>query len=332
MTDPIRFHSGGESIDWTIELALSERCADKSASNYHAWCHRQWVLQKAPFLLQYEARLTEKFIRKHIGDYSGYNHRQHVLVQMLATGCHEERQKLLITDYRSLCDYIQQTVLDARRPDTIDELFDALLPADRLIEWQAAAQYRRITLLYCLNLAAYDLRMCDELTDMYGYREAFNGHRRSALQFIVAQCAAGPARVSPQPPQRKIAKRSSTDGDTSAAAMTAMVDCSDKVTCVEAAGDVHERQQEVELSRLVTGMRLAEAKRGPMHRKWCTLFLAFDFSDCATTCNANNGEPVAAEKAAFTAAAAIAAETPAATPRASHVGQNGSEAAQLTAV
>lgn len=267
-----RMSTGGESIDWTIELRLSERCADKSASNYHAWCHRQWVLQKAPQLLQFEARITEKFIRKHIGDYSGYNHRQHVLTQMLATGCHEERQKLLIDDYRSLCDYVQSVCgpLAPERPQSIDQLLELVLPPARQAEARQCAPYRLITLLYCLNSAAYDLRMCVELTDMYGFREAFNCHRRSALQFIVAQCAAGPAGspVTAKPPVQKLARRM----EQSDATGMNVNGSANKVR-------MKEEQRTMDVSSFVAGIRLAEAERGEMHRKWCSLFLGFDYSE-----------------------------------------------------
>lgn len=253
-------------------MRLSERCADKSASNYHAWCHRQWVLQKAPQLLQFEARITEKFIRKHIGDYSGYNHRQHVLTQMLATGCHEERQKLRLDDYRSLCDYVQQVVAETDQPAGIDRLLELVLPPARQAEARQCAPYRLITLLYCLNHAAYDVRMCAELTDMYGFREAFNCHRRSALQFIVEQCAAGPAGspVSVQPPVLKLARRMEVDASATGANGTASTNGEPK------------SDQPIVVSRFVAGIRLAEAERGEMHRKWCSLFLGFDYSGWKT--------------------------------------------------
>lgn len=213
-----------------------------------------------PYLLQYEARITEKFIRKHIGDYSGYNHRQHVLAQILATGCHEDRQRPpSVDDYRALGDYVQRVVVQlSQPPQSVDELLAIVLPPAATSDTPGlsaggSVPYRLITLLYCLNMAAYDLRMCDELTDMYGYREAFNCHRRAALQFIVAQCAAWPAvsPVSPQPPVLKLPRRAVVVGG------------------VVADG----------ISPLVAGMRVAEAERGELHRKWCGLFLAFDYSD-----------------------------------------------------
>lgn len=232
--------AGGESIDWTIELSLCERCADKSSSNYHAWCHRQWVLQKAPSLLKYESRLTEKFIRKHIGDYSGYNHRQHVLLKLVETGFQEEHEAISLDDYRSLCEYVDQVT--QLRVESIEELV-AVVISDAT-RCNASDQNRLHTLLYCLNIAAYDLQLCDELTSMFGFREAFNCHRRAMLKFIVDYSSYyEPTDVSltsnPLNTKGTVCKSTSKP------------------------------------SRLVDGMQTDQMKRGGLEQKWCALFLGF---------------------------------------------------------
>jgi len=71
--------SGADAIDWPNEIGICERAADRCASNYHAWSHRQWILQSGPCLLQSELLRTEKFMRKHISDYSCYHYRQVLL-------------------------------------------------------------------------------------------------------------------------------------------------------------------------------------------------------------------------------------------------------------
>lgn len=226
-------------------MGLCERCADKSASNYHAWCHRQWVLQKAPYLLRYEARLTEKFIRKHIGDYSGYNHRQHVLTKLLETAFYIENETL--DDYTALCDYVQS--LTSMTISSVSDLVKTVLPKYYSTSGCIADRNKIKTLLYCLNIAAYDLHFCAELKNMYGYREAFNCHRKAVLKFIVDNCSGTlPTASSPtnkDEPEIKIIK---VDG------------CTNQTQFLDA-------------------IRVAEGNLGEMHQKWCNIFLGFDYSD-----------------------------------------------------
>lgn len=224
---------GGESIDWTLELGLCERCADKSASNYHAWTHRQWVLQKASYLLKYELRITEKFIRKHIADYSAYNHRQFVLSKLFEIGHREEN-----CDYMDLIDFVNNQLNESIQ--STDDLLKFIL-----IDKQTMDSNLIKTILFCLNCAAYDLKFCDELKEMFGYREAFNYHRRAILKFIVSVCSIATTDNFNHQPQCKISK----------------VD------------------KESMVSRLLDSLRISEGQLGETHRKWCQIFLGFDYSD-----------------------------------------------------
>lgn len=229
---------GGESIDWNFELGLCERCADKSASNYHAWCHRQWVLQKSPPLLKYEPRLTEKFIRKHIGDYSGYNHRQHVLYQMLETGFYE----IDCTDYAALSALVY--TLTSQNAHTINELVAIILPD---VDQASEDKDDRIkSFMYCMNVAAADLTFCQELRDIFGYREAFECHRKAVLKYIVDNCNDFNHSTELYQPKLKMCKvnRNTNNG-----------------------------------SIFLEGLQVAEGKRGEHHRKWCHIFLNFEYSD-----------------------------------------------------
>lgn len=183
-----------ESIDWTRELSLTERCSAKSLSNYQAWSHRQWALQKAPFLLQYELATTERFIRKHIGDYSCYSHRQFVLFKMYELGYFEH-------DINADTNYAQYSALIGCLGG-IEALADPE-PAAGVAAWKwlmrrlaphrdfdgDGAVARAKTFLYCMNVAAYDLRFVDELRQMFGEREAFDCHRWTIAQFMVDKCA-----------------------------------------------------------------------------------------------------------------------------------------------
>lgn len=214
-----------ESIDWIRELSLCERCASKSLSNLQAWSHRQWVLQKAPFLLQYELGTTERFIRKHIGDYSGYYHRQFILYQMnevlFFEHEHEPHIETNFVQYSSLINYlasigsaaaqnIQQKCINL---DSVTvhlengDCDDVALDANTTVAWMVimkiivpqrdfdinvridnSDKIRIKTLLYCMNVAAYDLKFIDELNEMFGYREAFECHRRAIVQFMADKC------------------------------------------------------------------------------------------------------------------------------------------------
>lgn len=42
--------------------------------------------------------------------------------------------------------------------------------------------------LYCMNVAAYDLKFVNELKDLFGYRESFENHHKSTLQFMADIC------------------------------------------------------------------------------------------------------------------------------------------------
>lgn len=213
-----------ESIDWTRELSLCERCASKSLSNYQAWAHRQWVLQKAPFLLQYELQTTERFIRKHIGDYSGYYHRQFVLFRMdeFKYFEHQPNNEHNLTQYAALIGYLaglgctaaQQ--LSAQLPNADAETTtvgaeyhteseqNGTATGHQMAAWQILKQMittqrevdndidsdaiRIKSFVYCMNVAAHDLKFTAELTEMFGYREAFECHRRAIVRFLADKC------------------------------------------------------------------------------------------------------------------------------------------------
>lgn len=212
-----------ESIDWTRELSLCERCASKSASNYQAWSHRQWVLQKAPFLLQYELQTTERFIRKHIGDYSGYYHRQFVLHKMneLTYFEHEPHNEANLAQYTALINYLAGIgSMDAEMirnqlptptdsptqpqrcchitnggqtaPITAWKILMRIITPDCDCENADNDIIRMKSFLYCMNVAAYDLKFTNELNEMYGNREAFECHKRAIVRFMADKCTEWP--------------------------------------------------------------------------------------------------------------------------------------------
>lgn len=232
-----------ESNDWSIELGLCERCADKNTSNYHAWSHRQWVLDKASHLLKFEMYKTEKYIRKHVYDYSCYHHRQHVLRTLYDYNYFEPEE----VHHKEIVDLTNVILLKHSKAVTTQaELVSCLLPThqpDRLNDTKLRS------FLYCINYAASDIKFCEELKFMFGESTAFEAHHRAMVLFIVDTIRHA---------------NSTTDMTT---------DCwqpSSKLIKVEAGA---------ENGDFLTGLKALEAKRGAQHRKWCATFLGFQFDD-----------------------------------------------------
>ncbi|XP_063696422.1 protein prenyltransferase alpha subunit repeat-containing protein 1 isoform X2 [Culicoides brevitarsis] len=165
-----------ESIDWSIELGLCEECADKNISNYHAWSHRQWVLERATDLLKFEMYKTEKFIRKHVHDYSCYHHRQIVLQNLYYLNYYEVEE----SNFKEITDLLN--VLMKKNVTSQDELISILLPNIKKVDMVDA---KLKSFLYCINFAASDIKFTEELNYMYGKSLAFESHRRAMLKFII---------------------------------------------------------------------------------------------------------------------------------------------------
>ncbi|XP_001844388.2 protein prenyltransferase alpha subunit repeat-containing protein 1 [Culex quinquefasciatus] len=233
-----------DAIDWSFEIGLCEKCADKSTTNYHAWCHRQWAIMKAPHLLKFEIFKTEKFIRKHIHDFSCYNHRQFVLAKMSEVGYYDEDDG---RNFEELFRYVGQLLNDATI-DNVDDLLSWLAPS---ILREGMNEIRLHSFLFCLNLAAYDLRFCEELRALYGESHAFENHRRFMVKFIVDQCRG--------------AACSLTDAGSGGNGVTGQQPMS-KITKLDDQDSVFLR-----------AIKNSEMNRtAPQHKKWCKLFLGFD--------------------------------------------------------
>ncbi|XP_050086922.1 protein prenyltransferase alpha subunit repeat-containing protein 1 [Anopheles aquasalis] len=207
-----------DAIDWSFEISLCEKCADKSTTNYHAWSHRQWVLMKDPQLLRYEVYKTEKFIRKHIHDYSCYNHRQFVLERMFEqcyydadddeegdvdSGADEADEGAMVIGrrrrkYGALCSLIE-SLTGTGVPYAQDfslsvrNLLCYLLPALATKDLDQLNQLHVQTFLFCANAAAYDLRMCEELSALHSPSQALVNHRRSMVKFLIEKLRLAPA-------------------------------------------------------------------------------------------------------------------------------------------
>lgn len=251
------FLTGADAIDWPHEISICERAADRCASNYHAWSHRQWVLQNAPCLLQSELMRTEKFIRKHISDYSSYHYRQVLLGRAYELCFHgADKAQLELGDLRELL--VQYELLQANSSGTVadvaEELLQLLLPN---LNRSSISGQRLHSFLYCCNVAAHDMRMCAEQRATYGARDCFELHRRAALKFVVEQSV------------RLLSGLASGPGLYLAPASGSHADELQS----------HLRKFDYESHPFLVAVRRAEFALGDKHKRWCNMHLNFGYQD-----------------------------------------------------
>ncbi|XP_060663460.1 protein prenyltransferase alpha subunit repeat-containing protein 1 [Drosophila nasuta] len=231
-----------DAIDWPHEISICERAADRCASNYHAWSHRQWVLQNAPCLLQSELMRTEKFMRKHISDYSSYHYRQALLLRAYELGYHaaEEQPSCLL---QLLAEY----ELTAADPDESAEeaVLQLLLPD---FKRSSVSVQRLRSFLYCCNVAASDVRLCVEQRTLYGHRDCFELHRRAALKFIVEQSV-------------RLLTGVARSGMTSSSSSLYLPPLPP--------------QSDYEAHPFLIAVRRVESRLGEKHKRWCHIHLNF---------------------------------------------------------
>ncbi|XP_037814827.1 protein prenyltransferase alpha subunit repeat-containing protein 1 [Lucilia sericata] len=238
-----------ESIDWQLEIGICERCADRSSSNYHAWSHRQWVLQNSPSIIRAEIMRTEKFMRKHISDYSSYHYRQLLIAQAYQLSYYDAEELQHLHDLKELINYY--LIAEVQCPS---QILDLMLPG---IDRSAIGEQRLKAFLYCCNLSAHDMRLCDDQKNMYGERESFELHRRASLKFIVEQCVrllSGDWVGMYSPPATPEQKQQF---------------------------NLHLRKFDYNSYEFLLALKKSESLLGPKHRKWCSLFLGFDYESGA---------------------------------------------------
>lgn len=178
-------------------------------------------------------------MRKHISDYSSYHYRQIVLAKLYDVSFYEKDEpKTDLTHLKDLINYYLITVVK-----TEEEILATLLPN---IDYQALGEEKCKSFLYCCNLAAHDIKMCDDQKNMFGHRESFENHRRASLKFIVQHCMKLNTSSNEYYQQPLSSKVSKYDYTTNA---------------------------------FLLALKRSEGMLGERHRKWCTLFLGFDYSN-----------------------------------------------------
>lgn len=197
---------------------------------------------------------------KHITDYSCYHYRQWLIsyayrVQyfkrdLLNPQREEFDSILLISDLQRLITYY--LVADVQ---SASEVLDIMIPG---VDRSKAESTQLNSFLYCCNLAAHDVRLCEEQKNVYGEHESFDLHRRASLKFIVDQC------VHWLRNRRKYCNLSSATQDA--------------ITEGRLENGTEE-ENECETSSFLKAIKKSEGLLGSRHRKWCSLFLGFNYSN-----------------------------------------------------
>lgn len=166
-----------------MEISLCERCAERKNGNYHAWNHRQWVLQKAPNLLCFEIVKTEKFIRRNVADYSVYHHRHTVLMKLFELIYFDIHD----TNLNELYQFVNCALPDEScKINNVNDLALYLLP--NVPSLQLINANKLNCFLFVLHLVICDLSLMNELTQLHGNYEAFNCYRRIIIKFAIDIC------------------------------------------------------------------------------------------------------------------------------------------------
>lgn len=230
-----------------------------------------WVIDQDPALLRYELLSTEKFIRKHISDYSAFHHRSVVLKKLYAQQLFDSGGQLT-----ELLDLVEAQT--GYRTKTTEKLVRVLLPVRFSSEREPEAWLRSRSLntfLRTLNWIAYDLRMMEELTQTFGERETFHSHRKSLLHFLHTLCTEwdkeDETRLSFSPVS-KIFRRS-TSAEREICAPTGNgngAHVEEEMSEEEEDSLIRDSHQ-----KLFQNLYKSEANRSERHRQWCRIFLGF---------------------------------------------------------
>lgn len=240
-----------------------------------------WTLDQDPSLLRHELLSTEKFIRKHISDYSAFHHRSVVLKKLYS---------LQLFDSGGNLDELMELVREntGYQPRTTEKLVRVLLPV-RYASERDVDQWLRCrslnTFVRTLNWIAYDLKMMDELTQTFGERETFHSHRRSLLQFLHTLCTEwdkeDETRLSFSPVSKIFRRSTSAErefGQTGGETVNGMTRGNDegKSDTRELSSEEEEKLIRASNQILFFNLYKSESNRSDRHRNWCKIFLGFD--------------------------------------------------------
>jgi protein prenyltransferase alpha subunit repeat containing protein 1 len=154
-------------------------------------------------------------------------------------------------DYRAIRELIR-AVMPNITLDTTRDIVQILVPTSNS---DNVNEIRTKSFLYCMNLAASDIKLCEDLGRLYGESQAFENHRRFMLKFIVDSCRC---------------------------AITNHVFCGSRKNLRTNCNQPLTKLAKYDLSNdslFLTMLKEHEAIDGnPKHLKWCEIFLRFDFN------------------------------------------------------
>lgn len=148
-------------------------------------------------------------------------------------------------DFGELMDYVGR--LMECTIENVDDLLRWIIPS---VDRKLIHEIKLRSFLYCLNVAAYDLKLCEELKSLYGESKAFENHRRYMIKIIVDWC-------------RKATCTLTSGANSQQSACSQPMN---KITKLDAQD-----------SAFLRAVKECEKSRNtPQHRTWCKLFLDFD--------------------------------------------------------
>lgn len=150
-----------------------------------------------------------------------------------------------LVDLRQLITYY--LVADVKN---LREILEIMLPD---LDYSSVDNTELNSFLYCCNLSAHDVRLCEEQKNVYGEHESFDLHRRASLKFIIDQCVSW-SKQKRKIPALDFREESSKSGEI-------------------------DKKSEYETIDFLEAIKKSEGLLGARHRKWCSLFLGFSYTN-----------------------------------------------------
>ncbi|XP_042643532.1 protein prenyltransferase alpha subunit repeat-containing protein 1 isoform X2 [Tyto alba] len=148
------------------EMCVCSEAAGRYPSNYNAWSHRIWVLQRLGKLtvkvLLDELSSTKYWVSMHVSDHSGFHYRQFLLKSLIGR---------TVTDNNVL---VQNQKINEQSPSLQNEKESAGAEA-------ACTEQQSMDLPRCLE---EELELCTELIDTYPGHETLWCHRRRVFYLL----------------------------------------------------------------------------------------------------------------------------------------------------
>ncbi|OAD53972.1 Protein prenyltransferase alpha subunit repeat-containing protein 1, partial [Eufriesea mexicana] len=183
-----------ESVESPLctELDIATTCADRYASNYHAWSHRRHVMtlrESRGFAypsLESEWKNSLTWCQRHVSDYSGLSYRQFLLKKYMFESKELPREWFLKCPdageqwKEELFAYIKSNISDTGDTHQLQRLFDAANAESR-----AASRTKQHAYFRALSYWLEECRANDSAICTYDDHEALWCHRRFLAYLLV---------------------------------------------------------------------------------------------------------------------------------------------------